>query len=265
MPFDKPFHRNYRAIISGPNSGYSDWGYIVDPEYAKFPEHYIRAFLLIQSDLEKLFEYIEPADDNLKTFSYRIHELLIRTCIEIEANFKAILKENIYSPCSKKGKERLEKNWNLINDYYQVNKTHHLDSYKVSIPIWRGYKSQFTPFIEWKSQKTLSWYSAYNYCKHDRQDKFCYASFENLLNAVAGLFVLLSSQFRTEDFSPKNRGLAVSGNDYYKGKSGLGGFFRIIFPDDWEDNEKYCFDWNVLKDQSDKFNKIDYNLIKNSL
>ena len=55
--------------------------------------------------------------------------------------------------------------------------------------------------------------------------------FENLLNAIAGLFILLSSQFRTETFSPSTKGLAIRGYDYYQGEPGLGEFFRIVFPD----------------------------------
>jgi hypothetical protein len=34
-------------------------------------------------------DYVEPADQNLNTYSFRIHELLMRACIEVEANCKA--------------------------------------------------------------------------------------------------------------------------------------------------------------------------------
>jgi hypothetical protein len=57
MGFIKPFHRNFREFITDNNSGYSSWAYIVDREYAQSPEHYTRAFILIQNDLKKLFEY----------------------------------------------------------------------------------------------------------------------------------------------------------------------------------------------------------------
>ena len=32
MSITKPYHRNYREIINGHNSGYSSWAYIVDKE-----------------------------------------------------------------------------------------------------------------------------------------------------------------------------------------------------------------------------------------
>lgn len=260
MSYSKPFHRNYRGFVNGSNSGYSQWAYIIDRNYAESPEHYVRAFLLIQKDLQNLFEYIEPSDTNLDTYSFRIHELLMRTCIEVEANFKAILKENIYNPLDKQNKPLSEKKWNIHN-YRIVNKTHHLSSYKVSIPIWDGIRSSFEPFAEWSTTTELSWYQAYNSSKHDRKSAFKKANFSNLLNAVSGLLVLLSSQFRTEDFAPGSTLLAAEGYDYYSGEPALGGFFRIEFPNDWSDEEKYNFDWAELKKDPDRFQKFDYDKI----
>lgn len=161
MSHTKPFYRNYRGFIDGPNAGYSQWAYIVDREYSESPEHYVRAFLLIQSDLQRLFEFIEPSDNNLDTYSFRVHELFMRSCVEIEANFKAILKENIFNPTDKNGDPRPEKMWN-IHDYRKVNVTHHLSSYKVRIPIWDGSQSSFEPFKEWNTSPELSWYQAYS-------------------------------------------------------------------------------------------------------
>ena len=84
-------------LANGTYSNDGHWGYLLHPKYASDPQHYIRAFLLIQEDLLKLFEYVEPCDENSDTISLRIQELLTRVCIEIEANFTAILKENTYS------------------------------------------------------------------------------------------------------------------------------------------------------------------------
>ena len=81
MAQNKPFHRNWRGMKPGPNAGYSGRGYIIDKEYAIEPMHYTRAFLIIEKDLEQLFEYVEPGKEGIKTYSYRIHQLLMRTCI----------------------------------------------------------------------------------------------------------------------------------------------------------------------------------------
>lgn len=260
MSHKKPFHRNYRGFIKGPNSGYSQWGYIIDQDYAESPEHYVRAFLLIQSDLQKLFEFVEPSDQNLTTYSYRIHELFMRSCIEIEANFKAIFKENIFNPTDKHGDPIPEKRWN-IHHYKKIDRTHHLSSYKIHIPIWDGRKSELKPFDEWSSSSDLSWYQSYNKSKHDRQIQFKEANLENLLNSIAALLSLLSSQFCTEDFAPGSRLRSVNGYDYYSSEPALGGFFHIEFPDDWSDDEKYEFDWSLLQKENDRFEKIDYDNI----
>jgi hypothetical protein len=227
------------------NSGYSQWAYIVDRAYANSPEHYIRAFFLIQSDLQRLFEFIEPADDNLTAYSYRIHELFMRTCIEVEANFKAILKENIFNPTKRDGSPKPEKDWN-IHDYKKVNATHHLSSYKVFIPIWDGAKSCFEPFKQWSGAAELTWYQAYNASKHDRMNEFKKANFENML---------------TQDFSPGSTSLSVNTDSYYSTSPGLGDFFHIQFPSDWRDDEKYDFNWAELKTQADRFQKIDYDRV----
>jgi len=205
MSYEKPFYRNYRAMIQGHNSGYSDWAYIVDQNYAVAREHYTRAFKVIQLDLIKCFEYIEPSDVNVNSFSLRTHELLMRACMEVETNFKAILKENIFNPVynsgTKAGQSRPEKSWNML-DYKKINQTHRLSSYTVHIPIWSGEYGVIRPFEGWDNDNSLDWYQAYNKSKHDRHNEFHNANFINMVKAVSGLLVLLSSQFRTESFTP---------------------------------------------------------------
>lgn len=80
-------------------------------------------------DLQELFDYVEPADKNLECFSYRIHALLLRACVEVEANCKAILKENGYWKA---------KDMNMNDDYRKIDSTHMLSSYQVRVPNWGG-------------------------------------------------------------------------------------------------------------------------------
>jgi hypothetical protein len=261
MSLAKPFHRNFRAIKPGPQAGYSGWAYIIDRDYAKNAEHYVRPFILIQNDLQSIFEYLEPSDECRTAYSYRIHALLMRTCIEVEANFKAILEENTFTP-------PLRRSLNMT-DYRKVDATHHLSSYEVMLPIWNGAPPILKPFEPWRSARglqnpggvTLSWYQAYNASKHDRQDEFKKANLENLLMAVAGLTVLISSQFLTEDFSAGSRGLRLCGDGYHPMEPSIGSLFRIKYPDDWVDAEHYDFDWTVLKNQTNRFEKIDYDAV----
>ncbi len=147
MSEPKPFHRNWREMKPGhPQSGYSRWAYIRDGAYAADAEHYVRAFVLIQDDLRSIFEYIEPSNESRQTYSYRIHSLLMRACIEVEANFKAILEETRFTP------PRRPLN---MTDYRRVDATHHLSSYEVILPIWNGIRPILKPFEPWKARRGL--------------------------------------------------------------------------------------------------------------
>jgi hypothetical protein len=250
MGIQRPFRRTCRQFTDNSYARSGKSVYIEHEKYAESPEHYIRAFLLIQKDLHTLFDYIEPADKNLKTYSYRIHELLLRTCVEVEANCKAILLENGYVK---------NKDMNMT-DYKRVNLSHRLSSYEVKLPLWSGKKNIRKPFLKWKDKKTLPWYDTYNQTKHDRHSKFELATFDHLIDSVCGLVALLSSQFWTYSFSGGNSNL-ISGSKDGK-ESAIGGYFRIKFPTDWKASEKYDFtyqDWESLKKSTvDPFQNFPY-------
>ena len=257
MSYTRPFHRNYRPVKEGPSSGYSDWAYITEPNYCQNPEHYVRAFIIIQQDILKLFQAIEPADINNSTYSFRTHELLMRICIEVEANFKAILKENIFNPVylrgPRAGQERPERTWNM-NDYKIINSTHRLSDYSIEFPIWRGEQRIRAPFANWNNNELINWYQIYNRAKHDRIGAFQEANFSVLLDAFAGLAVLLSSQFRTVSFQPGPALMALESND-----CGIGDYLIFNFPTTWTEDEKYNFNWSELRNEEERFERIDYN------
>lgn len=321
MPISRPYKRNARIFVDDKRIEVGKSGYILHEKYAQFPGHYIRAYLLIQKDLQELFDYIEPADKNQDTYSYRVHALLLRTCVEIEANFKAILRENKYTKCHE-GDDFL-----TMNDYRKINTTHRLSSYEVKLPVWNGAHNIRKPFFKWgnntldetsaklkelpgeiqfpdsikgkirydndkqrlffkgvmekverdellklsskvpynKAVRILfarhpDWYSAYNETKHDRHSEFENATFECLIDAVCGLVSLLTSQFLNNDFSPSGDVFGAGGpNDGME--SAIGGYFRVKYPTDWDEDEKYKFDWQDIEKDEEPFNLIDYDKI----
>jgi hypothetical protein len=201
--------------------------------------------------LRELFDYVEPSNKNLGCFSYRIHSLLLRACVEVEANCKAILKENGYV---KPGGNDLN-----MGDYRKLEKTHFLSGYQVAVPDWHGQGGLRTPFLPWATGQGLTWYQAYNAAKHDRHSAFETATFEHLIDAVCGLLVILSAQFETNDFGPGNDFLCAESPDDME--SGIGAFFRVRFPKDWPEDLRYDFNWQQLKDQPNPFQIIDYSQI----
>lgn len=237
--------------------------YLLHEKYAKDPRHYVHAFLLIQQDMADLFSCVEPCETNRDTYSHRIHQLLMRSCVEIEANFKAIFLENKYNKCSK------ENSHLNIQDYRLINCSHRLSSYQVRVPGWSGEPKTWQPFEPWSEQddekKKLEWYTNYNLSKHDRQKYFKLANLDSLMNAFCGLNILISSQFMDEDYGPANKSIGLEGSYTYGGNDdmepSIGGMLRIKFPDDWPEEDRYEFNWDEISAQDDPFDVFDYDKI----
>jgi len=248
MAIKKPYRRTCRQFLDGHYSEGGRWRYITHPKFAQSPDQYVRSFFLLQKDLKELFDYIEPSDTNLKCYSYRVHELLMRACIEVEANCRAILLENDY-------KKDTDLN---MDDYKKIEKTHLLSEYEVKVPYWHGEKQFRRPFFAWSTIKALPWYRAYNATKHDRYESFMEATFDNLIDACCGVLVLLSAQFHTIDFAPGNSPLALEGpNDGME--SGIGEYFRVKFPNNWPEELRYDFNWKDLENEDNPFQSLDFS------
>jgi hypothetical protein len=249
----RPYYLTVRQFLDGRYTEGARSRYILHPSYSTNPMRFVRGFELLQKDLLTLFEYIEPSRLSKNTYSFRTFELLLRTCTEIEANCKSILKANTYS--------KKEKDWNMT-DYHKINRSHFLSDYRVSMPFWDGSERIRQPFKEWSgtSFQQLSWYDAYNQAKHDRTNNLHFASFNNLTNAFCGLVVILTAQFLDNDFMQRASALTDEGpNDGYE--DALGGYFRVELPKHMPAKELYDFDWQVLKSQDDPFEKFDYDSI----
>ena len=258
MSVSRPFRLTVREFSDGK---YADGGrarYITHFDYSNKPSSYTRPFLLLQKDLLELFNYIEPGEGNLTAFSFRIQEMLVRTCIEIESNFKAIISLNKY----KKKISSL-----TMKDYFLVDKSHFLSDYSAKYPYWVGnlMTADRKPFASWKSPIdpkspwSLSWYKAYNTTKHDRANSLHLATFENLLDAFAALTILLSAQYLEEDFSPAPAVLELDSgwNDGFD--SAIGKYMRVSMPRHLPDADRYDFDWESLSRDPNPINEYDYD------
>ena len=244
MSLSKPYYRTFRPNIGGNNL------YMNDPRYVEYPGQFIKAIEILYKDFETLFDYIEPADENEKCYSFRIHELMLRTCTEIEANMKGIMLANGYS----------SRFFSMKNDYFKIEKTHHLSSYEVHIPHWRGGNRIRKPFMAWHraaKYQSLPWYQAYNSVKHNRFEEFSEANFGNVIDALCGLIVMLASQFYSSEFAETNIEGGYSFSVLSDGlESAIGTPFRIKFPNNWTEGEKYGFNWELIKDNAEPFDVL---------
>jgi hypothetical protein len=255
MGLSRPYRRTCRQFTDGSYSEGGRWMYLLHKRYASDPRHYVRAFQLLQADVLDLFSYVEPSDKNLVTYSHRIQQLLMRACVEVEANLTAILLDNLYATPS----QELS-----MKDYKLVEASHRLSSYEVRVPGWQGEQGLRKPFGPWATRGSLAWYAAYNKSKHSRHANFSLATLDALVDAFCRLGALLAAQFHDEDYSPASKSLGISGADYYyydgdDGMApGIGDFLRIRHPTDWPQDERYDFSWPQLKTMEDPFANFPY-------
>lgn len=195
----------------------------------------MRAYHLLERDLYRVLDFVEPADANLKCYSHEIYALFLRASTEFEASARSILVANGYTRPG---------NWN-VKDYSKINKAMRLDEYGVSIPIWRGSHQRFKPFKDWSNGHSLSWYQDYNAVKHDRFANFPNASLESALNAVGAVFCILFAQFHVFAFDPHH-----PVNMYNVSDSGVFShdacMLTIEPPNTWLASEQYDFNWNTV-------------------
>lgn len=190
---------------------------------------------LIIHDLYELFNYVEPNDMCLSTYSHRLYELLLRTATEFEANCKAILDANGYV---KAGGGNLN-----IHDYYKIEAACKLSGYSVSFGRWHN--RIFKPFETWNSGAfvPLLWYQGYNHVKHNRYANFHEANLENVMNAIAGLLCILHAQFGDQMITACYEGFGMVQESQDKVATGT---FVITTPS-FTDAEMYDFTWDDSK------------------
>jgi len=249
MGLKTPYRRTARPFSGNTYTDSGKWKYVLHKNYSDSPENFIRAFLLLQRDILDLFNYVEPSDTNLSTFSHRIHELFLRCCVEFEANCKAVLRENGYNKPS---------NWN-IRDYVKIEQSHYLTQFEVKIPNWDGNERTRTPFKDLSNNQSPAWYRAYNSTKHDRHLNFYQANFKNLTDSFCGLSVILAAQFIDHDFSPAGDTLVIShtpNRDNFFG--GIGDYLLIKYPQNIPEDQRYDFDLSNEDFKSDIFNCYPY-------
>jgi hypothetical protein len=147
-----------------------------------------QAMLLLFHKLSDIFQCVEPANENLKTYGHKFRELLILSCTEFENQSRRILNKWDYS-C--RGRDY------TTQDYVALKDKCFLSEYEIGFKAYPDLKV-FTPFSGWDSQKptqSIAWYDSYNKTKHDRINNFSYANLEAVLNSIAANIILFCVRF----------------------------------------------------------------------
>ena len=250
----KPYYR-----ITRPGAFIPD--YVLDKRYASDRIQLSRAYISIEKSLRDIFQYIEPDESNASTFSFELFSLLLRACTEVELNCKQILVAN--------GVSR-ENDYFTMRDYKKIEASSKLSGYKAIYRNWRKtidkhiqYENkELVPFANFSRGKSPGWYSAYNRVKHNREINFKEANLNNCMNAVAGILVLLYSQFGSqciETYGMNRMTWQVETDEDMIFDANV--IFEIVPPPKsvWTENEKYKFDWNSLKNMDTPFEKFNFD------
>jgi hypothetical protein len=243
MHIDRPYKRICRPFVDGNFLQSFDSFYVRDSRYAPDYVDFVRAYHLLEVELKRIFDYVEPADANLSCYSHQLYALLLRACTEFESNAKAVLVANGYS---------VGRNLNIV-DYHKLNAAMRLSDYAVRIPIWNGQARRVEPFRTWRAGPTLSWYQSYNASKHDRALNFSHASLENAVMAVSAVFCISFAQFCMFAFDPFHPVSSFNIDQDDSVWSHEACMLAVEPPSTWLDHEKYNFDWPTLSSRPDAF------------
>jgi hypothetical protein len=171
-------------------------------------------FLSVEEDLERLSRFIEFNQNNYECFSLEIVRLLMAAAAEVDVVCKMIC--HGFDPgCN--ADNIIEYREKIIPKYPQ------LATFTVTAP---RYGLNFNPWEEWKHDNNPLWWDAYNSIKHKRHTDYYKANLKNVLNAVAGLFVVCLYLYKEKaelgELIPTPRILRPSMDRY--GGVGIGGF-----------------------------------------
>ena len=257
MALAKPYYRIARPKAFIPN-------YVMDFRYAPDRRQLSRAYINIEKELRNIFNYVEPDESNLKTFSFELYSLLLRACTEVELNCKLIMEANGATP---QGRHF------TMNDYKKIEKASQLSKYTVKFRNWRQRNTssgeleylprEFCPFQNFAPaiNKSPDWYEDYNLVKHNREKNLEKANLENCMNAVAGILILLYSQFGSQCIETYGiGGIAWNTIGAYELHFDADVIFSIYPPQvtDWPDDELYDFKWEDISSDSQPFDRFQF-------
>ena len=255
MGLSKPFYR-----IARPKAFIPD--YVIDKRYASDRLQLSRAYVNIEKELRSVFNHVEPDEANKKAFSFELYSLLLRACTEVELNCKKIMEANGATPQGR---------FFSMTDDKKLEKSSLLSKYTAIFRNWRQrnpstkeleyVKKEFRPFANFdiSINKSPDWYDAYNQVKHNREEKLEQANLENCMNAVAGILILLYSQFGSQCIERYGiNGIYWHDTEAFDFTFDADVIFEICPPQisDWQESELYDFDWNSIKLNPDPFDKF---------
>jgi hypothetical protein len=144
---------------------------------------YEPAFHLLVQDFLRVCEFIEPVDAHLQIYSHRLYELLLRACTEFESLSREILEAH-----------GLDRGGNMnVTHFVAIAPILELQRQRAIASFWRPEATTLSPFEQWTPENvSLRWYQGYNAVKHNRNAEFFRATFQNVRDAICGVFIIMA-------------------------------------------------------------------------
>ena len=184
--------------------------------------HYWNYAELLNEQLGKTAQYIEPDKNNYGTYSVAYTNILLSACSEIEVVTKLICQiidpDVDYLSAKVFNKSRTKKVKNKVSmeklSAALLKRFPHI--YQAKAEIITKHEMIY-PFESWKETNCeLPWWKADNMVKHYRYNYFNNATLENTLNSVAALIILNSYLYELvmEEHAPRMSRIGMFDNCY---------------------------------------------------
>ena len=141
-------------------------------------------FLALEADIEKLARYVEFTNENFNTYSIELAHLLLAISSEVDVVARQL--------CSNLESTSRAEN---IEGYRTIIKRNLPSIATETITIPR-YGLTLNPWQNWANDESPNWWKDHNKVKHSRNEHFEKANLSNVLNAMAGLFLLVLHYYK---------------------------------------------------------------------
>lgn len=184
--------------------------------------HYWNYAELLNEQLGKTANYVEPTKDNYDTYSMSYTNIILSACSEIEVVSKLICQiidpdvDYLSSEIPDKSREKMIPNNVAMKKLSATLLKRFPHIYQAKAEILTKHEMIYS-FESWKDPKSkLPWWTSYNMVKHYRYDFYNNATLSNALNSVGALIILNSYLYELvmEEHAPRMSRIGMFDNCY---------------------------------------------------
>lgn len=152
-------------------------------------------YLFTESQFKKITQII-PLDNNSKTYSPELYNILLSTCGQVESMMRLI-------------RQKLKLGGTVSDSFRQHYKKLNNKSFLKSqvvyfIPRVKKYRNHIRPFVIRPSKETPTWWKNYNQSKHNLPIGIKQGNIDNTIKALAALYSLHYIGFLTQHASTED-------------------------------------------------------------